>query len=124
MTIPDPYLWIPEASRVLKRGGRLVFLTTSIFLTLTCPELEDDGPLGIELLRPYQGIHQVKWPDAPGETEFHLTHGKWIEILIREGFQINALHELSARPDSTGDYVTEDWARKYPSEEIWDCSII
>lgn len=120
----DPYLWLPEAARVTKKGGKLVFLTNSIFFTLTCPDLEEDGPPGYELIRPYRGIHCVKWPDAPDETEFHLAHGKWIELLNSKGFRVDALHELSARPDSTGDYspVTKEWASKYPVEEIWVCT--
>ena len=122
----DPYLWLPEASRVIRKGGKLVFLTNSIFFTLTCPDLEDGGPPGYELLRPYQGIHKVKWPDTPEETEFHLTHGKWIELLNSKGFRIDALHELSALPNANGSYdiVTKEWASKYPAEEIWVCTRI
>ena len=120
----DPYKWIPEVSRVLRSGGKLVFLTNSIFFILTCPELEDGGPPGMELVRAYQNMHLVSWADAPRETEFHLTHGKWIELLTKEGLRIDALHELSAEPDSNGDYrsVTEEWARNYPVEEVWVCT--
>ncbi len=31
----DPYAWVPEASRILKPGGELVFLTNS-FLSILC----------------------------------------------------------------------------------------
>ncbi len=120
----DPYLWIPEASRVISPGGKLVFLTNSIFYILTCQEMEDGGPPGKELLRNYQNMHLVKWLDAPLETEFHLPHGKWIDLLTREGFRIDALHELSALPDSEGDYspVTKEWAQNFPAEEVWVCT--
>ena len=34
----DPYLWVPEAARLLRSGGQLVFLTNSFLLTLSrCP---------------------------------------------------------------------------------------
>jgi SAM-dependent methyltransferase len=47
----DPYLWIPEAARLLRPGGELVFLVNSILSILCGP---DDGeiPAGDELLRP------------------------------------------------------------------------
>src|SRR6516225_1621942 len=31
----DPYAWIPEAARVLRPGGRLIFLVNSVQLILT-----------------------------------------------------------------------------------------
>jgi ubiquinone/menaquinone biosynthesis C-methylase UbiE len=51
----DPYRWIPEAARVLRPGGTLVFLVNSVFLMLTMPDLEIDGPTGKELIRDYFG---------------------------------------------------------------------
>ena len=39
----DPELWIPEAARLLRPGGRLVFLTTSVIARLCEPET---GPVG------------------------------------------------------------------------------
>jgi hypothetical protein len=109
---------------VIRQTGWLVFLTNSIFYALTTPDLEETGPPGNRLLRAYQGMHTIVWSDTPEETEFHLPHGKWIELLTNHGFQINALHELSAIPDSAGDYgsVTKEWAECYPSEEVWVCT--
>jgi ubiquinone/menaquinone biosynthesis C-methylase UbiE len=39
----DPDLWIPEAARLLRPGGRLEFLTNSALLTL-CAPLNEDAP--------------------------------------------------------------------------------
>ncbi|MEO8323824.1 MAG: class I SAM-dependent methyltransferase, partial [Actinomycetota bacterium] len=37
----DPYLWIPEAARLLRPGGELVFLVNGTFLALCVPD--EDG---------------------------------------------------------------------------------
>src|SRR5207244_914198 len=37
----DPYCWVPEAARLLRPGGALIFLVNSALLTLCMPE-EDD----------------------------------------------------------------------------------
>ncbi len=117
----DPYLWIPEASRLLKMGGQLVFLTNSPLWVMCSRDYESDGPVGSELLRSYFGLHKTIWPDCPGETEFHLTHGDWIELLRANGFAIERLVELRAPLGSTTDYefVDREWATQWPPEEVW-----
>jgi len=44
----DPALWIPEAARLLRPNGRLVFLTNSVIATLCVPEGERSDALTIE----------------------------------------------------------------------------
>ena len=39
----DPYRWIPEAARLLRPGGRLVFLVNGVLLALCLPD-EDGVP--------------------------------------------------------------------------------
>jgi SAM-dependent methyltransferase len=46
----DPYAWIPEASRLLRPGGRLIFLINATLLMLCMPD--EDRPATNELLRP------------------------------------------------------------------------
>ncbi|GAA2755500.1 class I SAM-dependent methyltransferase [Actinopolymorpha rutila] len=48
----DPYRWIPEAARLLRPGGELVFMRNSDLLMLCLP---DDGPAGTRLHRPQFG---------------------------------------------------------------------
>jgi SAM-dependent methyltransferase len=116
----DPYLWIPEAARVLRTDGRLVFLTNSPFVAMCAPDDEADH-VTPTLLRPYFGLHRTQWADAAGEIEFHLPHGKWIDLLRANGFEIERLLELRAPQDATTRYTWADatWARNWPTEEVW-----
>lgn len=115
----DPFLWVPEAARLLRPGGRLIFLTNSNVMTLTVPPV---GKTTEQLQRPFFRSYRTTWPGEEG-IEFHLPHGEWIRLLRANGFAIEALHELQAPEDATDpvyyDYVTAEWARKWPIEEIW-----
>ena len=75
-----------------------------------------------QLQRPQFGMGRIQWPGEVG-IEYHLPHGEWIRILRDTGFEVEALHELrphEAAVDPTYyDYVTVDWARRWPAEEIW-----
>ena len=118
----DPHRWIPEAARLLRPGGRLVFLTNSILTYLCVPAYEKDGPATDRLLRPYFGVHRVEWPDAEdGEVEFHLNHGDWVRLLTRSGFDILDLVEVRVPADAATTYEWMDaaWASRWPCEEAW-----
>jgi SAM-dependent methyltransferase len=116
----DPYRWIPEAARLLRPGGELMFLTNGLILMLAVPDLEADGAATESLRRPYFGMHRNEWPDTEG-VEFHLGYGDWIRLLRANGFEVTDLVELRPAADATTSYefVTTDWARKWPSEEAW-----
>jgi SAM-dependent methyltransferase len=60
----DPYLWIPEAARILRPGGQLVFLVNGAILMLCAPDAEDE-PATDRLLRDYFGMHRFEWPRRP-----------------------------------------------------------
>jgi SAM-dependent methyltransferase len=115
----DPYRWVPEAARLLRPGGELIFLTNSALLTLCVPEASDSAAAE-RLLRPAFGMHRVEWPDDPG-VEFHLSHGDWLRLLRRSGFELEDLIEVRPPEGATTryPYVTLDWARQWPSEEVW-----
>ena len=115
----DPYRWIPEAARLLRPGGRLVFLVNGALLMLCAPD-EDDVPAADRLLRPYFGMHRFDWPDDDS-VEFHLPHGEMIALLRDTGFEVEGLTEIRPPEDAETRYpfVTLDWARRWPSEEVW-----
>jgi SAM-dependent methyltransferase len=117
----DPYLWIPEAARVLKSGSQLIFLTNSPFAVLCTPPGDYDAKLNNHLHRPYLGMHRVTWDDSPGEVEFHLPHGVMIDLLHANGFRLDRLVELGAPADATSRYAWADvdWAQSWPTEEAW-----
>jgi SAM-dependent methyltransferase len=115
----DPALWIPEAARLLRPGGQLVFLTNSYILMLCMPE--HDGIAATDrMLRAAFGMYRIEWPDDSG-VEFHLPHGELIRLLRTSSFEIEELLELRAPAGSTSAYsfVTSEWARKWPCEEVW-----
>ena len=115
----DPYLWIPEAARLLRPGGELTFLTNGMLCILCVPELETE-PVTDRLLRPYFGMHRNEWPDSDG-VEFHLGYCDWIRLLRANDFEVLDLVELRPPPDATTTYewMTLEWARRWPSEEVW-----
>ena len=116
----DPDKWIPEAARLLRRGGELVFLRNSTLSMLCMP---DAGKVQETLQRPQRGMNRLEWiEDDPG-VEFHPSAGDLIRLLRANGFDIVDVVELYA-PEGAKDhaeysYVTAAWARRWPSEEIW-----
>ena len=92
----DPYAWIPEAARLLRPGGQLIFLVNSVLLMLTVPD-QDGLPVTETLLRPYFGMHRFEWPDDDS-VEFHLGYGDMIRLLRRCGLQVEELLELRPLP--------------------------
>jgi SAM-dependent methyltransferase len=115
----DPYKWIPEAARLLRPGGELVFLCNSVLLMLCTP---DEGKVGEQLERPQFGMHRFEWPKDDA-IEFHLAHGEMLRLLRDTGFDVEGLWEIeaseSAEDHSYYDFVSAEWARKWPAEEIW-----
>ena len=115
----DPYAWIPEAARLLRPGGQLIFLVNSVLLMLTIPD-QDGLPATERLVRPYFGMHRFEWPDDDS-VEFHLGYGDMIRLLRHCALEVEDLLELRPQPGATAQhpFATCEWARQWPSEEIW-----
>ncbi len=115
----DPYRWIPEAARLLRPGGRLVFLGNAALLML-CADDDENVPAAAALKRPQRGMHRFEWPDDPS-VEFHVSHGDMIKVLRSNGFDVLDLVELYPPEGATTSYpfVTPEWAARWPTEEVW-----
>jgi SAM-dependent methyltransferase len=115
----DPYAWIPEAARLLRPAGQLIFLVNSVQLILTCPE-QDDLPATKTLQRPYFGMHRFQWTGTDS-VEFHIGHGDMIRLLRCNGLEICDLIEIQPPPGSATRHplASLEWARQWPCEEVW-----
>jgi SAM-dependent methyltransferase len=115
----DPARWVPEAARLLRPGGRLVFLVNSFLMALCTPD-EEDIAASDRLRRPAFGMYRLQYPGDSG-VEFHLSHGDWIRLLRRAQFDIEDLVEVQPEVGATTRYsfVTLEWARQWSAEEVW-----
>ena len=114
----DPYKWVPEAARLLRPAGELVFLRNST-LAMLCATA--DEATSETLQRPQRGLRRIDWPDD-GTTEFQMGHGDWVRLLRASGFEILDLVECFAdenTPDHTYYAFSREWAERWPWEEIW-----
>jgi SAM-dependent methyltransferase len=116
----DPDLWIPEAARLLRPGGELVFLCNSPLSVLCMP---DEGKIQERLVRSQFELGRMQWPGENEGVEYHLGHGDLLRLLRDAGFDVLGLWELRA-PESAPDhefydFVPAEWARRWPAEEIW-----
>ncbi len=118
----DAHRWIPEAARLLRPGGELIFMRNTDFELACSP---DEGKVVERLVRPLKGMHRLDWTDDDGtpETSFHLPTAEMFQLLVRTGFQVVDFRQLYARDDSVDhpyySVVPADWARRWPSEEVW-----
>lgn len=117
----DPYVWIPEAWRLLRPGGRLVALGNHPFV-MCCQDFSVDAPATAVLQSSYFGMHRFDIDDgADQSTEFNLTISDWFALFDDTGFEVESFHELQAPapgPDVRF-FVTADWAHAYPAEQVW-----
>jgi SAM-dependent methyltransferase len=114
----DPYRWIPEAARLLRPGGRLIFLANSLLSILCSP---DEERIDETLARPYRGLHRIDWPAEDEGTSFHLGFGDMVRLLRANGFELEDYVEVYRPEGATSRYpwANDEWATKWPIEEIW-----
>jgi SAM-dependent methyltransferase len=117
MSWGDPDRTLPEAARVLRPGGLLVFCVTSP-LFHACWDAARDAP-GDRLNRAYFGLHALD--EGNGAATFNLPYGEWIRRFRANGLAVEALVEPRPPPGSTSTFWDKgtDWARRWPAELIW-----
>ena len=118
----DPLEWIPEAHRLLRPGGKLVFLGTHPLAIITTPE--DGSPSDVSLHRDYSTLHRQDWRAVeidPGGIEFNLPMARWLRLFRETGFAVDDYLELLAPADQTEDKfsIPATWAKRWPSEQVW-----
>ena len=111
----DPYKWIPEAVRLLRPGGRLVFLRHTPLAMCCSPDVD---PISTQLVRPWFGLHRV---DYDGGTEFSLGTGEMFRLLKSLGLLVEVSASFQAPKDAETryDHFEKDWPHQWPIEEIW-----
>ena len=117
----DSYKWIPEAARLLRPSGELVFMRSTDIEMLCSP---DEEHVSERLVRPLKGMHRLDWFSDPGpSSEFHVPTADLFVLLRRTGFEVLDYRQLYASDDAVDhmfyNYVPAEWARKWPAEEVW-----
>lgn len=118
----DPYLWIPEAHRLLRPGGRLVFLGGHPLTVLCTPPSGETASRTLH--RCYHELYRQDWRSAtvdPGGIEFNLSPSGWLRLFRTTGFEVEDYVELFAPDTATAErfFVTAEWAKRWPSEQAW-----
>jgi hypothetical protein len=91
---------------------------TNSVISVVCSD--EDGHVHERLVRPHFGLFRLEWAEG---VEFHLGHGDMLRLLRAHGFEVLDLIEPAAPSDAQPhpfyDYVPLQWARQWPSDEIW-----
>jgi ubiquinone/menaquinone biosynthesis C-methylase UbiE len=116
----EPRAWIGEAARLLRPCGELVFLRNSTVAMLCMPEV---GRVTTTLQRPQRDLARIEWGEDDPGVEFHPSTGQLVAVLRDSGFNVSHIIEVYA-PDDAADHpyydsIPAQWARRWPSEEIW-----
>ncbi len=117
MSFTDPRRSVPEAARLLRRGGLLAF-NAETPLHFICYD-EPNDRISTQL---HANYFDDRVTDADGSVNFSLPYGEWVGLFHSSGFEIEDLLELRPPADAEStyrDWVSRDWARNWPAEQIW-----
>jgi ubiquinone/menaquinone biosynthesis C-methylase UbiE len=116
MSFAEPARTVPEVSRVLRPGGRLVFCCISDLMQL-CYD-DDTEKVEERLVHGFWERYRVV---DDGIVSFHLPVGEWIRLFRANGLVVEDLIELRPEPGMTTTYEgwPYDWCRSWPGEHLW-----
>ncbi|MBI3978518.1 MAG: class I SAM-dependent methyltransferase [Chloroflexi bacterium] len=116
ISFADPAKTVPEAARLLRPDGLLAFNLSSPFISL-CWNEETDR-VEEQLRTDYFGLGRYEDGD---HVEYQLPYGEWIRLFRRHGLVVEDLIELRppAGAPTTYDLAPNEWARRWPAENIW-----
>jgi len=111
----DPRATIPEIARLLRPGG-LAALNLSTPIAYACWDFEHFHD---RLVRDYFGLDVVEQPW--GVTGYQFPYGTWVRMFRDAGLEIDDLVELRPPAASPGprEWITTQWARRWPAENVW-----
>lgn len=117
-----PERWLAEAARILRPGGRLVFLTSHPLAAICIPP--DGAAVNTTVNRGYFDLDVLDWRNVavdPGGIEFNRPISAWFRTLAEAGFTVEDFAEARAPAGATGERygVSADWAREWPYEQVW-----
>lgn len=117
-----PDKWLQEAWRLLRPGGKLVFLGNHPLVLLCTPD--NGAPCDRTLHRPYRGMWGADWTEVefdPGGVGFNMTISAWMELFRTIGFSVSNYQEIFAPETETETraFVPAEWAKQYPVEQVW-----
>jgi SAM-dependent methyltransferase len=113
-----PHLAVPEAGRILRRPGRLVFAATSPWFT-ACYD-DQAGTVTTQVQHDYFTAGAVA--DEHGAATYQLTYGGWLRTLRGAGLIIEDLIEPRPDPGVRSGYMETEpagWACHWPAEMLW-----
>lgn len=117
-----PDKWLREAWRLLRPGGKLVFLGNHPLVLLCSPA--NGAPCDRALHRPYRGMWGADWTEVefdPTGVCFNLTISAWMALFRTIGFSVGNYQEIFAPETETETRacVPAEWAKQYPVEQVW-----
>jgi SAM-dependent methyltransferase len=117
MSFADPDLTVPEAARLLRPGGRFAFSAHTPVQFICWDDAEQSVRERLHL-----NYFETRHEDDGEAVVFTRTYGDWVRLFRRNGLTILDLIELRPPEGAVStyrDYVTYEWARKWPAEQIW-----